>query len=83
MNMWRERVAVVVKAEAAVLEVEAKHKARAESKWQVEEVELGQDNVIESGEVTYISQYRIHTENTPITHCTDTHMFATFESIKT
>ena len=40
-------------------------------------------SVIESGEVTYISQYRIHTENTPIINCTDTHMFTTFESIKT
>ena len=38
--------------------------------------------VIESGEVTYTSQYRIQTENTTIIHRTDTHTFITFESIK-
>ena len=38
--------------------------------------------VIESGEVTYTSQYRMHTENTTIIHRTDTHTFIMFESIK-
>ena len=38
--------------------------------------------VIESGEVTYTSQYRIHIENTMISHRTDTHTFTTFESTK-
>ena len=38
--------------------------------------------VIESSEVTYTSQYRIHTGNTTIIHCTDTHTFIMFESIK-
>ena len=40
------------------------------------------DHVIESGEVTYTSQYRIHIENTTIAHHTDTHTFITFESTK-
>ena len=38
--------------------------------------------VIESGEVTYTSQYRIHIENTTISHRTDTHTFTMFESTK-
>ena len=38
--------------------------------------------VIESGEVTYTSQYRIQTENTTIIHRTDTHMLIMFKSIK-
>ena len=39
--------------------------------------------LIESGEVIYISQYRTHTNYTPITHFTDTHTFTMFKSIKT
>ena len=38
--------------------------------------------VIESGEVTYTSQYRIQTKNTTIIHHTDTHTFMTFESLE-
>ena len=40
------------------------------------------NSVIESGEVTYTSQYRIHIENTTISHRTGTHTFTTFESTK-
>ena len=39
-------------------------------------------DVIESGEVTYTSQYRIHIENTMIAHRTDIHTFITFETTK-
>ena len=39
-------------------------------------------DVIESGEVTYTSQYRIQTKNTTIIHRTDTYTFITFESSK-
>ena len=41
-----------------------------------------ESSVIESGEVTYTSQYRIHIENTTIAHHTDIHMFTTFETTK-
>ena len=38
--------------------------------------------VIESGEVTYTSQYRIHIENTTIAHHTDIHTFIMFKTTK-